>query len=80
MGRCLVCLTGPVLAGLFALAMYGLYGNINWGSAAFRANAWIEAVFWTLAASGVVALLLRDACKGIGGFCARLRRPRSTTH
>ena len=74
MERCLVCLIGPVLAALFAIAMYAIYGDINWGSPAFKAHSWIEPVFWILAASGVAALLLRDTCKGIGGYCGRFRR------
>ena len=76
MERCFVCLIGPALAALFALAMYGIYGDINWGSPTFKANSWIEPVFWSLAASGVVLLLLRDTCKGIGGFCGTFRRKR----
>lgn len=73
MGRCFICLIGPVLAAAFAIAMYAAYGNVNWGSAGFKANSWIEPVFWALMASGVAALALRDLCKSVGGFCSRLR-------
>ena len=78
MGRCIVCLIGPVLAGLFAIAMYAIYGNINWGSPEYAAHAWIEPVFWVLMASGVIALVSRDVCKGVGGVCKTLRRPHRT--
>ena len=74
MERCLICLIGPVLAGVFALAMYGIFGDINWGSPTFNAQSWIEPVFWVLAASGVVVLLLRDTCKIVGGYCSKFRR------
>ena len=66
MGRCLFCLIGPVLAAIFAIAMYALYGNVNWGSETFKANSWIEPVFWALMASGVAVLALREGI-GVGG-------------
>jgi hypothetical protein len=74
----MVCLIGPVLAGLFAIAVYAFYGNVNWGSPASTDHAWIEPVFWALMASGVVALALRDVCTGVGGFCRTMRRPHHT--
>ena len=58
--RILALMFGPLAAGVFAIAMYSIYGNLNWGSEAEKNLPWFEDVFWIIFLSGIPLVVLHD--------------------
>lgn len=60
MKRVLILMIGPVAAGVFAILMYVIHGNLNWGSEAEKKLPWFEPAFWVIFLSGVPLVVVHD--------------------
>ncbi len=58
--RSLICLGSFTIAALFGIAMTAIYG-----AEAISEMKWIDTVFWALAASGPVALVIASVKKRV---------------
>ena len=74
MKRALILLSGPVIAGLFALVMYFIHGNLNWGSEAEKSLLWFEPMYWLIASSGILALFGHDLVHAVWNVRRRRQR------
>ncbi|MEW8276438.1 MAG: hypothetical protein AB2733_20380 [Candidatus Thiodiazotropha taylori] len=60
MKRALLLIAGPIGAGMFAMVMYTIHGNMNWGSDAEKSLPWFEPTFWVIFLSGVPLVIIND--------------------
>jgi len=74
MKRLVIMVSGFVIAGIYAAVMYSVYGNLNWGSEAYKSVPWFEPVFWIIVASGPVILVILDM------FCSMRKELKCCVH
>ncbi|MEW8437720.1 MAG: hypothetical protein AB2689_06145 [Candidatus Thiodiazotropha taylori] len=60
MKRALLLIAGPIGAGMFAMVMYAIHGNLNWGSDAEKSLPWFEPTFWVIFLAGVPLVIIHD--------------------
>ncbi|MEN8175319.1 MAG: hypothetical protein ABFS23_06130 [Pseudomonadota bacterium] len=53
---------------MFAIVMYTIYGNLNWGGEAEKNLPWFEPVFWLIASSGAIALVFADLVRWLAAL------------